>query len=263
MSADAVPMMRETMARQKGFTLIEIAIVLIVLSLLLGGLLGPISTQIESRERQRASQELNTIMEALYGFAAVNGRLPCPDTNGDGMPNPNSSGACTAPPPGVVPSVPWVVLGTSRADPWGTTYRYRVMSPAFTTVDDGICGPFDGNNDGDTADLGDIANDNDFDLYQEGNITIRDAPIGTPGSSNVATDVAAVIISFGSNRNDPGLAVNGDLSPLEQDNAESPPDNEFISRSFSRADASEFDDLVLWVSPNVIKNRMVMAGRLP
>lgn len=263
MSADAMPMMRETMAGQKGFTLIEIAIVLIVLSLLLGGLLGPISTQIESRERQRASEELNTIMEALYGFAAVNGRLPCPDTNGDGMPNPNSSGACTAPPPGVVPSVPWVVLGTSRADPWGTTYRYRVMSPAFTTVDDGICAPFDGNNDGDTADPGDIPNDNDFDLCQEGNITIRDAPPGTPGSSNVATDVAAVIISFGSNRNDPGLAVNGDLSPLEQDNAESPPDNEFISRSFSRADASEFDDLVLWVSPNVIKNRMVMAGRLP
>jgi len=258
-------MMRETMAGQRGFTLIEIAVVLIVLSLLLGGLLGPLSTQIESRERQRASDDLNTIMEALYGFAAVNGRLPCPDTNGDGMPDPNSSGACTAPPPGVVPSVPWVILGTPRADPWATTYRYRVTSPGFTTVDDGRCAPFDGDNDGqfNHPEAGDIANDDDFDLCQDGNITIRDAPSGTPGSSNVATDVAAVIISFGSNRNDPGLAVNGDLSPLEQENAESSPDNEFISRSFSRGDASEFDDLVLWVSPNVIKNRMVMAGRLP
>jgi hypothetical protein len=42
-------------------------------------------------------------------------------------------------------------------------------------------------------------------------------------------------------------------------------DDNFVSRDRSPSDsaAGEFDDIVLWLSPHVLKQRMVAAGRLP
>ena len=78
-----------------GFTLIELSIVLFIISLLLVGLLGPLASQIEAKERQQTIDTMNDIMEALYGYAVINGRLPCPDTTGDGVSNPVASLVCT------------------------------------------------------------------------------------------------------------------------------------------------------------------------
>jgi len=41
------------------------------------------------------------------------------------------------------------------------------------------------------------------------------------------------------------------------DNADN--DNNFVSHDFT----SSFDNLVVWLSPNILFNRMVMAGKLP
>jgi len=68
--------------RESGFTLIEIAIVLVVLGLLLGGLLGPLSVRIEQADRQKTQELLEEIKEALYGYTVVHGHLPCPDSDG-------------------------------------------------------------------------------------------------------------------------------------------------------------------------------------
>jgi hypothetical protein len=37
----------------------------------------------------------------------------------------------------------------------------------------------------------------------------------------------------------------------------------FVSRTLSAAAASTFDDIVTWVSPNLLYGQMVAAGRLP
>ena len=68
----AVPR-RLTFAR--GFTLAEMAVVLVIVALLLAGMMLPISAQQDIRARQETEGTLNDIREALIGFAIANGRL--------------------------------------------------------------------------------------------------------------------------------------------------------------------------------------------
>ena len=37
----------------------------------------------------------------------------------------------------------------------------------------------------------------------------------------------------------------------------------FVDRDFNNSNGSEFDDLMGWLSPNILYNRMVAGGRLP
>lgn len=69
----------------KGFTLTELAVVLVIVSLLMGGLLIPLGAQQEIEKRRATEQQLNNIRETLIAFGTVNMRLPCPDTNNDGL----------------------------------------------------------------------------------------------------------------------------------------------------------------------------------
>ena len=69
---------------KKGFSLIELAVVLFIVGLMLGGLLTPLATKVEYENINETSIALNEIKESLLGFAIANGYLPCPDTNNDG-----------------------------------------------------------------------------------------------------------------------------------------------------------------------------------
>jgi type II secretory pathway pseudopilin PulG len=142
--------------RNFGFTLVELAMVLFIVSLLIGGLLMPLTAQNEIRGRQETDRALANIREALIGFAVVNGRLPCPvpppwqhRTGGvDAMARAAGVEATTSPtvalvpvplrpaalparvqwpattttPGGVTGVLPWATLGMSEADAWGNRY---------------------------------------------------------------------------------------------------------------------------------------------
>ncbi|MBL1141975.1 MAG: type II secretion system protein [Proteobacteria bacterium] len=255
---------------QKAFTLIELSVVLFIISLLMVGLLGPVGTQIESQERQQTIDTMDDIIESLYGFAVINGRLPCPDTDGDGTSDPVASGACTV---GTGDGwLPWQTLGlNNQGDIWGNRFKYHVTTPGFTTIDTGTC-----------------AADGELDLCQSGDITIRtrgdDTSTGAILESkfqyNAATVVPAVIVSHGKN----GLgatSVNGvtltatTAGTDEAENDDANTDAIFYSRGFTEGAAGcvddtneattlcQFDDIVMWVSPSVLMNRMVKAEVLP
>ena len=250
-----------------GFTLIELAVVLFIISLLLVGILGPVATQIESRDRQQTIEMMDDILEALYGFAIIYGRLPCPDTDGDGLTNPapHASGGCTA----TEGWLPWTDLGTHPGDAWGNRFRYRVRQPDFTTLDDGIC-----------------ASDNNFDLCEAGNITVRtrgDDISTTPATEykfeySAATFVPALILSHGKNGfgATTTLCVARSLPTAGTDEDENRDGNlTFMNRIYSAGSAAcsddddednalcEYDDIVMWISPNILMNRMVKAEVLP
>src|SRR5690606_35430402 len=70
-------------AHAAGFTLVELAMVLVILALLGGSLLVPLASRIEARDRQAALERLRDIQSALTGFAIIHGRLPCPSTETD------------------------------------------------------------------------------------------------------------------------------------------------------------------------------------
>ncbi|HNG59525.1 MAG TPA: prepilin-type N-terminal cleavage/methylation domain-containing protein, partial [Cellvibrionaceae bacterium] len=67
--------------QQAGFTLVEIAIVLVIIGLLLGGVLKG-TELIENSKVKRAVNELNSITAALYAYQDRYQRLP-----GDDGPN--------------------------------------------------------------------------------------------------------------------------------------------------------------------------------
>ena len=63
---------------QAGFTLVELAIVLIIVSLLVGGMLMTLDAQIDQQKAKDTQKILSDASDALIGYSAINGRLPCP-----------------------------------------------------------------------------------------------------------------------------------------------------------------------------------------
>ena len=131
------------MSRGKGFSLVELAVAVAIIALLLAGALIPLSTQIDVRSGADTQRSMESIRDAIIGFAQANGRLPCPangatpagtvDTTTWGTPvnagaeqwDPNNKWCYIA-----FGVVPWTTLGVAETDAWGHRFSYRV-SPAF------------------------------------------------------------------------------------------------------------------------------------
>ena len=224
--------------RRSGFTLIELAVVLAIFGLLLGILVVPLSTQVDQQRIAETERQLAAVREALIGFAIANGRLPCPANPATPT---GAAGAGTeqrTPPTctGLVPEgvLPWATLGVPETDAWGRRFTYRVT---VTFADDPAAGT-----------------QASFLITDAGNITVTD------GVVNVATGLPAIVVSHGKNglgafRSD-GVQIAG-AAGAELANANN--NTSFVSRGH----APDFDDLVVWVSPNILKSRMVAANRLP
>ena len=222
--------------RQRGFTLVEIAVGLAVIALLLGMMIVPLGTQFDQQRISDSQRQLNVVYEALLGFAVANGRVPCPatpnvaNTTANAGTEARTGTACTLS-EGVVP---WTTLGINETDAWGRRFTYRVSS---TWADDPTGGAL-----------------SSFTLTDNGTITV------TNGAANIATNVVAIVVSHGKNgagayQTDGTRLALGSGDELE--NADS--DATFVSRT----NAPDFDDLLTWLSPAVLKARMVASSRLP
>ncbi|MBU0751921.1 MAG: type II secretion system GspH family protein [Gammaproteobacteria bacterium] len=223
---------------QRGFTLTELAVVLVIVALLIGGMLIPLSAQQEIRARADSERILSNIREALIGFAAANGRLPRPATSAaDGTENAATcatEAACSG-------FVPWVTLGTEKLDGWEKIIRYSV-TPAYAN------GPIT--------------------LASVSNRTVQTRD-GVGAAIDLAVQVPAVIFSQGKDRwgtTDSGTVLaDGSATNLDEDANNAGPTS-YFSRQPSDNPATaggEFDDIVTWISPNILFNRLISAGRLP
>jgi prepilin-type N-terminal cleavage/methylation domain-containing protein len=246
--------------RDSGFTLIELAMVLFIVVLLIGGLLMPFSAQNEIRSRQETDKILNDIRDALTGFAVVNGYFPCPapvdlSTNGLEAARDGGTGAC----PIRVGLVPWATLGLGRRDGWGNLFRYSV-TPAFSNS---------------TAGTG-----TKFSLMSAGDILVRTRDSASALQTLAsAANVPVAIVSHGARAawaytadgvqiadtaySNPAIYGN----PDEDTNAAAA-GTTFVSRTPTKPEIAltlggDFDDMVIWISTNVLFNRMVAAGKLP
>ncbi len=261
---------------QFGFTLLEMAIVLMIIGILLGALVPTLSAQMESQHINETRKQMDEIQQSLIGYAIVNGRLPCPaqsdlvtgtDSNagieavtGTTCACKTSSGsgktiadmsaskvACTD--TTVAGVLPWATLGINEGDAWDHRFTYRV---AIRFADQIAAANY-----GCTPTTNPIYSS--FALCSPG---IPDVLTAAVGGNNVATDVPLVVVSHGKNGYGAYLSSGSVLATSSNaDEAEnSDNDDKFVSHDLSE---SGFDDLVVWLSPNILLNRMVVAGKLP
>lgn len=240
-----IPSFRHLAAR--GFTLIEMAIVLIILTLVVGGALVPLNAQIELRRRTETRKALDDIKEALIGYAIANNVLPCPSAvDSSNIPTGFALTACNS--TNNFGYLPWATLGVTKQDAWGNLFRYSV-SPNFTTP---------------------------FTLATTRSITIKSRDsAGNQINITNTNDIPAVIISHGANaygaRSGDGILqfVPPNFSTNNPDEYTNTTNSTlFFSRTPAPAGTAatvggEFDDMIVWISPNILFNRMVAAGKLP
>lgn len=117
------------MYSNRGFSLIEAAIALVVLGLLIGGLMTPIAAQIDRQNEKFTDQQLEMIQEALLGYAIINRRFPCPAADVNGIALVQGHLDCTK-----EGYLPWVDLGVGREDAWGRAFRYRAEDEYVDTM---------------------------------------------------------------------------------------------------------------------------------
>jgi type II secretory pathway pseudopilin PulG len=224
-----------------GFSLVEMAIVLTIVALLLGGLLPTISGQIEQQRRNETRKQLAEIQQALLGFAIMKKRLPCATTETD----PANSGygqealSCS---PSVEGYLPWKTLGVSEMDAWGIK-RTSITSPwigywRYRTHQNFINAgtPITITTDPSALDALTIVDNNWVSLTSS-----SERPI-------------AIVFSTG-----PDLVPNGkNALPFQASAATYQSD-----APGTNPDATKFDDILIWISRPLLFNRMVAAGALP
>ena len=211
----------------------------------------PLSVQLEGRANTETARQLDEIHEALIGFAITKGYLPCPaKSTSDGTEDRDSSTEkCSGGKRHGL--LPWVTLGLKPNDSWGHLFQYSV-TPAFSH--------------GKSADR--------FTTTSSPSITIktRDSTGNLANLSNV-DGIPVVVLSTGKNgywswtidqstQGTDSITANDD----EDTNAAPVSDGKtFISRAPNNTNTGigEFDDLVIWISPNILFNRMIAAGKLP
>jgi len=230
-----------------GFTLVELAIVLVIVALLIGGMLVPLSAQRDIQNMNDTQRQLASINEALLGFAADQRRLPCPAVpNTTGIENPVGGGACTNNFDGFLPAITLGISPTDAQgyaiDAWGNRIRYSVTNAntnAFTTTG-GMQSAWSG---GLTPDLRVCST--------AANISANDCPV----ADQLTKSAVAVVFSTGKNG-----GATPDVSNINEiANWTTSNDRVFVSAIQNAA----FDDIVVWLSPNILYNRLISAGRLP
>lgn len=230
-----------------GFSLVEMAVVLVIIGLMLGAMMGPLSAQLEARRLGESKTALDQAKEALVGYLLINNRLPCPATAtlaenaaGAGVESSarDASGQCSL----LQGVIPWVTLGLPQSDSWGRRLTYRV-SPAFTRQDAAVqCGAA-----GNSKPC--------FSLGTAGVLTVKSS-----ATSNLATGLPAVVISHGSNGRGAYLPDGSQVAGATGDELENSDNNvTFVSRN---ADGT-YDDLSVWLATPVLMARLVSAGKLP
>ena len=229
----------------RGFSLIEVAVVLFIIVLLLGSILVPLSTQVEQKQINDTQKTLDEIREALIGYAVANGNLPCPDTGTNGTENVNTgTGLCSTITGGIAAGrLPYSDLGLGNSDLWGNRYTYVVNA---TYAQRSPATPF---------------------ALSTAGTSVRICTTQACTTTLSTTAVFAVIshgkngagaVNFLTNATNPASA-----SVDEQDNYGTDADIVYRPQLSGGAAASEFDDIAVWLSRYTLFNRMVSAGKLP
>lgn len=257
-------MLASSIGRERGFTLTELAVVFMIISLLLGTAMYTLSAQTEQRNFDETRRRLEAARELLLGFAVANGRLPCPATA-------TSAGAeaittppnCDSPYGGFLPArtIGFQVLsaGGFAIDAWQNPIRYAVSSTTPTSC---AVTPL-------AADLphftiaanlrknGITCQPSDLVVCSKSPVTVTNTVCDANTSVTNQNIVVAIAFSTGKNGATGGTGTN-EARNLDNNAL-------FVSRPTDPAGAAggEFDDQMTWITVGELYGKLIAAGLLP
>lgn len=272
----------------RGFTLIEMAIVLIIITILVGGLAMPLAAQIQARRIAETKKTLDDAREAIVGFAMARTTPYTCTCNYDGIGNLNtSSSSCILSGPNWCPAI-------GQPSQSFTANYTRPYLPCPDTNGDGIEERTANSGNSCSAANGwlpwvtlGVASQDGWGnrlRYSVDTLMYSNKLVGMPNptgsstnlkrvcTSNTCTLVHAdnlpvVILSHGPNgwgaRNINGNTLKAPTSADELENTDS--NANFVSHLPTQAGSAsgEFDDLVVWLSDSSLRSRLCPAGGCP
>ena len=259
--------------RASGFTLTELAVVVVILALILGGVVMTMGAMTNAREVEQTQQQLNQAREALVGFFLRNGRFPCPAVPalpgaGAGIESPAGGGTCTNFLDGFLPAA---TLGMGPTDPqgylldaWGNRIRYAVSRyvvsglgfdapncPPNPVLDPRRCYLFTTTNLLQQVGISNLA------------ATLPELRVCDVANCAGALDFRTPVVVLSNGRNFSSQAAGLTAASADEMENSTGVDNEFVARDPRPGGPGvEFDDLVIWLSPNILYNRLIAAGAI-
>jgi prepilin-type N-terminal cleavage/methylation domain-containing protein len=261
--------LRNFAKQTQGFSLLEVAIVMVIMAILITAIGIPLATQLDQQKTKDTEKQLELIKEAIYGFAMANGRLPCPASAdsagresfcsadspaacGTELVVYSANGRCFAS-DGFVPSA---TLGLAPVDANGfmldgwadgsavRRLRYAAASKTVATITN-VLTRSDGIK---SATMASVTGTADY-LYlcAPG---LAAVPTTNCGTAQELTRLAPFVI----------YSLGKDVSNTSSDSANNQ-NNDIVFTSGGQT--AGFDDLVTWGSLNTLFARMVQAGKLP
>lgn len=254
--------------RTTGFTLLELALALFLLSLLLGGLSIPLQAQVEARKIAETERTLDKAREALLGYAAANGYFPCPaDATSAGREPPGTNHA-TGHCPVWHGYLPAATLGFSASDGrgyavdgWGlAANRIRYAVAEYAVGAPGNSQTFTRAGGLRAAGISSLGSTtlSLFHVCDSGKGVVAGAHCGT--ATTLVSSAPVLIWSSGANAQSGGTSAHEAQNPNANGGSA---DRLFVMRPRSAGAGNEFDDIVVWIPMPILIARMLAAGHLP
>ncbi|MEQ8735969.1 MAG: type II secretion system protein [Rhodospirillaceae bacterium] len=245
------------LAQMRGFTLIEISIVLVVIGLLLSGGLVALGPVLQNAKRTETENTLTKVEDAILLYTIQHSCLPCPadgslvtGSGNDGRSETNTgafyisqcsddAGGASCRADSGQNVVPWVTLGLSEADAidaWGNRLYYGVTTG---------------------LDLADSM-DRSGTTYPAGTLDVGNIADASDPSDNVTGVAAYVLFSFGQDGSDARASQSGALrtdryNSADQDENSDGATDGFVQDSPVDIDGNTyFDDILRWKSAPII-----------
>lgn len=255
-----------TRSAARAFTLVELAVALLILAVLASGLAVPLAAQLRLRREAETRRQLDEAKEALLGFAAAHGRLPCPASAA-------SRGAESFAPGGDATNgncsnfydgwLPGATLGLAPLDAegfvrdaWmGPANRIRYAVYGGGAAINAVANPLTRADGMQAATLPALAGASHYLFICASGAAANGSGCG-PAANQLTRRAAFVVLSLGANAQVPA-------PPGADESRNLAGDPVFVHREASTVPGEEFDDQVTWVPIHLVVSRLLSAGRLP
>jgi prepilin-type N-terminal cleavage/methylation domain-containing protein len=278
---------RRPSSAARGFSLVELAVVMAIVALLLGGLLYTLSAQTEQRNFEETRRRLEQARELVMAFVLINGRLPCParSTSAGVEVRDSATGQCIS---GGVEDyyggalsggatggfLPAKTIGFQNTDSdgfavdiWGNRIRYAVAK----SIASGTCaGSFTNPHWVNAANMranGIGCQPGDLLICKSTDVTPAVSSSscgGTPsGSNQIVAQSLVVAIVFSTGKNGASSSVGADEAANHNGGGNADPVFVYHTPSPSTAAGGEFDDQFAWITTGELYGKLIAAGLLP